>query len=69
MMNWWRYDALPRIRDRRERLQCWMAFRMPRWLAYWCTVRVAVNASTGTYSNQNVPALTCADALKRWGNP
>jgi len=39
---------------------------LPRKLVYWCAVRVGAHATQGPYSNQEVPALTFMDALKRW---
>ena len=40
---------------------------LPRRIVYWCAIRVGAHATTGKFGNQNVPALTMADALKRWG--
>lgn len=53
----------------RERLRRWIAWRMPRSIAYWCAVRVGAHATQGPYSNQEVPALLFMDALKRWEKP
>jgi hypothetical protein len=39
---------------------------LPRKLVYWAAIRLMTNATTGKYSNQVVPELTCLDALKRW---
>lgn len=49
-----------------ERLCMWLAWKMPRRLAYWCAVRVITHATQGRYSNQIVPELYAMDALKRW---
>lgn len=49
-----------------EKLQMAVAWRVPRWLAYWCTVRVGANATQGKWSNQVVPDLRLIDAMKRW---
>ena len=49
-----------------EKLQIWVAWRMPRWLVKWCAVRVMTNATQGTHSSQTVPDLTCMDALRSW---
>jgi hypothetical protein len=57
-------------RYRLRRLQEWLALKiaylLPRTLVMWCAVRVMTHASTGRWSNQVVPELTCMDALKRW---
>jgi hypothetical protein len=50
----------------KEKLQMTIAWRMPRWLAYWCAVRVMANATTGRYSKQVVPDLNAMEALQRW---
>lgn len=50
----------------RTRLAIWFAHRMPRWLVYWCGVRMISHATTGQYSNTEVPALTAMEALRRW---
>lgn len=50
----------------RERLAIWLAWKMPRLLAYWCAIRVASHGTTGRFSAQVVPELTVMDALRRW---
>ena len=49
-----------------ERLLLWFVWKLPRKLVMWCAIRVMAHGTTGQYSNQNVPELTCMDALKRW---
>jgi hypothetical protein len=51
-----------------ERLCMWAAWKMPRCLVYWCTVRLGAYATTNKYSSQVVHELTFMDALKRWPN-
>jgi hypothetical protein len=50
----------------KDKVKMWFAWHMPKWLAYWCTVRLGVHATTGRFSDQIVPDLTYMDALKRW---
>lgn len=50
----------------KEKILMWIAWHMPRSVAYWCAVRVNANATTGKYETQVVPELTAMDALKRW---
>lgn len=66
MRKWWKYTARDWARRRTERLQIWAANRLPRWLVYRATIRAGVHASTGPWSNQVIPELTLADALRRW---
>lgn len=49
-----------------ERLTIFVAWRLPRRLVYWCAIRVGAHATQGPYSDQEVPALTAMDAIKRW---
>ena len=50
-----------------ERVLVWLAWRLPRRLAYWAAIRVGVHATRGRWSHQVVPELYLVDALKRWG--
>ena len=49
-----------------DRFWLWIAYRLPKGLAYWCAIRVGAHATTGEHSNQVVPELNFMDALKRW---
>jgi hypothetical protein len=51
---------------RKQQIQMWIAWAMPKWLVYWCTMRLIAHATTGPYSDQNVPELTAMEAIKRW---
>ena len=50
----------------KERILIWLAWRTPRSLVYWCSIRLMTHATVGRYSNQVVPELTAMEALKRW---
>jgi len=50
----------------KEKLQFRVAWLMPKWLVYFCSIRLMVNATTGKYSNTIVPEITAMDALGRW---
>ena len=56
-----------RIAKRRfiEKVLIWIAWKLPRQLVMWTTVRL-VSATTGQYGNTIVPELSAIDALKRW---
>lgn len=51
---------------KKDSLQMWFAWRLPRWLVKWAAVRLMAHATTGKYSATVVPELTAMDALKRW---
>lgn len=55
-----------RMEVRAEKAKLWIARSMPRWLAYWCAIRVIAHATTGEFSSTVTPELTALDALKRW---
>lgn len=59
----WRYE----LAKRRERIVMWIAWRLPRYLAYWVAIRVMAHATTGPYGNQEPGRVSIMDALKRWG--
>lgn len=50
----------------KEKVQMWIAWRLPRWLVKWAAVRLVAEATTGKYGTTIVPELTAMDALKRW---
>ena len=50
-----------------EKLQMWIAWKMPRWLVKWCAVRLMAHGSAADETcHIEVPDLTCVDALRRW---
>ena len=44
----------------------WIAWKLPRRLIEWATIRLVAHATSGQYSNQIVPNLTTVEALRRW---
>lgn len=46
----------------------WFVWKLPKKLVYFCAIRVVSYATTGKYSNTEVPALTAMDAIQRWEN-
>ena len=53
-------------RKQRERLVMWIAWHVPKWLAYWCFIRVAAHATTGEWSGSVPHNVSIMDALERW---
>lgn len=49
-----------------EKLWTWLAWKLPKPLVLWATIRLMASATTGEYSATVVPEFTCVDALKRW---
>ena len=49
-----------------EKMRLAFVWRLPRWLVYWCAIRLIAHATQGAHSNQIVPDLSAMDALKRW---
>jgi hypothetical protein len=56
---WWRPKA--------DKFWLGLARRVPKKLAYWCTIVVGAHATSGKYDKAEVPALTLMEALNRWG--
>ena len=52
--------------DRGSKFWMWIAWRVPRRLVYFASIRLIANAIQGEYSSTVVPDLTAMDALKRW---
>lgn len=50
----------------KEKFQFWFAWHMPKWLVYFCSIRMIANATTGKYAKTIVPELGAMDALGRW---
>ena len=43
-----------------------VARHLPKRIVYWASFRVIAHATTGEWSKQEVPALTCVEAMARW---
>jgi len=54
------------IRRRIEKVQTWIAWRLPRWLVKWASYRMIGYATSGQYGDTEVPKLTAMDAVGRW---
>ena len=50
----------------KDKIQMWIAWRLPKWLVKWAAVRLIAHATAGEYSTTIVPELRVMDALKRW---
>lgn len=60
------YAQTERVGRARERAAMWLAWRMPRWLAYWCFVRIAAHGTTGEWSGSVPDQLSVMEAMRRW---
>lgn len=43
-----------------------IAWWLPRWLVYWCAIRLIAYATQGKFASQIVVKLTAIEALRRW---
>ena len=50
----------------KENLILALVWVLPRSLIKWCAIRLLAHATTGEYSDTNVPELSVMDALNRW---
>jgi len=62
----WSYDLRDWAHRRKEQAQVAIAWKLPRWLVKWAAIRLMAHATTGRFSDQVVPELSCVDALRRW---
>lgn len=51
---------------KKDKLQMWLAWHLPKWLVKLAAVRLIAHATTGQYGSTVVSELTAMDALKRW---
>ncbi len=51
---------------RMVKLHYWIVDRLPRWIIYWCAMRLWVAGTTGSYSHTIAPELTLDEAIRRW---
>ncbi len=66
-LRWFRFRLWLELRlPTAEKFWIWVAWKLPRPLAYWCSIRVGVHATTGPYGDTVVPELPMMDMLKRW---
>ena len=53
----------------KDRISMKLAWMLPKRLVYWCAMRMIAHATSGEYSNQEVPGLTAMTAIERWAEP
>ena len=49
-----------------DRFWLWFAWKLPRKLVYWASIRLIAHGTSGKFSKTIVPELTAMDALDRW---
>ena len=49
-----------------DKFWLWLVRRLPDKLIYWACIHMAAYATSGEYSNQEVPSLTWDQMCKRW---
>ena len=59
-------DTKYKIAKIKEKLMFWVAWKTPKWLVYFCSIRLMAHATQGKHGSQIVDDLTAMDALKRW---
>jgi len=56
-------DHMPQFTERFWR---WLAWKLPRKLVYWCTIRLVAHVTSGYWGRTDVPSLTAVEALHRF---
>jgi hypothetical protein len=54
------------VNRRIEKLNIWVAWRLPKEVVKWCFFRVGANATTGEYGKTDPSSMLFMDAAKRW---
>jgi len=72
MKSWFEYQwLLLRSGARWNRLKDWMsmtiAFKLPKRIAYWSTIRVGAHATCGEWGNESPTDLKLMTAVERFG--
>jgi hypothetical protein len=49
-----------------EKILMKIAWKLPKQLVMWCSIRVIAHATTGEYGNEVVAELGAMEALDRW---
>ena len=49
-----------------ERFTIWLAWRLPRRLAYWAAIRVNSHATVTAFKHRTPDKVSIMDALKAW---
>ena len=52
----------------KEKAWTWLAWKLPKTLVMWASIRLIAHATQGEYGATIVPELSAMDALKRWEN-
>ena len=60
------YSIKEEFKRFKEKAGMFIAWRVPRWLVYFCVIRMGAETTTGKYSGTVVPDLKLMDAVKRW---
>lgn len=53
-------------KKRKEHILMWIAWHLPKNIAYWCTVRVITHATQGEWAKEDVLEIRALDILPRW---
>lgn len=58
-------DARYELMKRREKIQLWIVWHLPKWVIYWATIRLVAFA-TSKRSEATPDEMKMMDALKIW---
>lgn len=50
----------------KDTIAMWIAWHLPRWLVYWCSIRLMAHATQGPWGNETPSSVDIMKALKRW---
>ena len=53
----------------KTKIVIWIVWKLPRFIIYWCGMRILAHATSKQWSSTIVPGLTVMEALDRWDKP
>lgn len=61
------YKIKTAIGNVREKIEWWIAYALPKRIAYLAMIRVCAHGTTGEYSDTMANDVTAMEILHRWG--
>lgn len=52
-----------------EKVGVFVAWHLPRFIVYWCAIRLFAHGTAGRWGNTDPGKMDCMEALKRWEQP
>ena len=60
------YDFRYEWNKRKEKFKLWFVWNLPKWVVYWCVIRVWAYVTCDEYSDRSPDEVSLSEALKSW---